>query len=163
MVLIGKFSGPYSQYPVQVQASGGAVYPLSYTTFGHVSAGWTDAELIGYRMFNTRDRRLGLNPALVQDPDMRSPSKWENYFGNFLVFLNFRPFLGPFLGTVVKNENYKKKVAPGIDLNLCYHSKILALIFGLLKWVFLNCTFLGPQLNRLVLVHTCFGRILLYF
>ena len=28
MVLIGKFSQPYSKYPVQARASGGAVYPL---------------------------------------------------------------------------------------------------------------------------------------
>ena len=28
MVLNGKFSQPYSQYPVQARASGGAVYPL---------------------------------------------------------------------------------------------------------------------------------------
>ena len=35
----------------------------------------------------------------------------------FRCFLNFGPFFGPFLGTLVENSKHKK-VAPGNSLNL---------------------------------------------
>ena len=42
--------------------------------------------------------------------------KWGNVFGHFSAFLNFGPFFGPFLGTVVENAKHKR-VAPGNSLN----------------------------------------------
>ena len=39
-----------------------------------------------------------------------------------VFFFNFAAFLGPFLGRVVNNAKHKK-VAPGVDLNLCNLSK----------------------------------------
>ena len=59
----------------------------------------------------------------------------------FWHFLNFRPFFGPFWGTLVENSEHKK-VAPGI----------LTLIFGSQNCVFLKSTFSGPQLSRSGLV-----------
>ena len=51
-------------------------------------------------------------------------------------------FFGRFLGTILENAKHKK-VAPGNFFNL--QLKILALIFGSLKFVLPKCTFLGPQ------------------
>ena len=66
----------------------------------------------------------------------------------FRRFLNFGPFFGPFLGTLVENAK-SKRVAPGNSLNF---PKILTLIFGSLKCVFPKCTFSEPQLSRRGLV-----------
>ena len=46
----------------------------------------------------------------------------------FRRFLNFGPFFGPFLGTLVENSKHKK-VAPGNSLNFPKKIKILTLIF----------------------------------
>ena len=77
----------------------------------------------------------------------RISEKWESGFGHFWRFLNFGPFFGPFLGTVVGNSKHKKG-APGNSIKI----KILILIFGSQKCVFPKCTFLGPQLSRSGLV-----------
>jgi len=64
----------------------------------------------------------------------------------FRRFLNFGPFFGPFLGTLVENSKHKK-VAPGNSLNFPKKIKIVTLIFGSQNCVFLKCTFSGPQLS----------------
>merc|ERR1712127_564863 len=61
----------------------------------------------------------------------------------FRRFLNFGPFFGPFLGTLVENSKHKK-VAPGNSLNF---PKIVTLIFGSQNHVFLKYTFSWPQLS----------------
>ena len=41
-------------------------------------------------------------------------TKWESGFGHFSAFLNFGPFFGPFLGTVVGNSNPIELEGPGM-------------------------------------------------
>ena len=60
-------------------------------------------------------------------------SKSKNYFLiNLQRFLNFGPFFGPFLGTVVENS----KVAPGNCLYFPKKIKTLTLIFGSKMYIF---------------------------
>ena len=56
-------------------------------------------------------------------------------FGHFRRFLNFAPFFGPFLGTIVKNAKYKK-VLSGIYLHLCNWSKNQSVTIWVLKMRF---------------------------
>ena len=59
---------------------------------------------------------------------MRCP-KNGNYASVLLQrFLNFKPFFGPFLGTIVNTLTHKK-VAPGINIIFRISQKILALIW----------------------------------
>ena len=67
----------------------------------------------------------------------------------FQRFLNFGPFFGPFLGTVVENSKHKR-VVPGNSVKK--KLKILTLIFGSQKCVFPKRTFSRPQWSRRGLV-----------
>ena len=66
----------------------------------------------------------------------------------FRRFLNFGPFFGPFLGTLVKNAKHKK-FAPCIYLHFCKQSTNPNINIWVLKCVFPKCTFSGPQTNRI--------------
>ena len=92
-----------------------------------------------------------LNKFLNICPYIGSPKSGNCDLVIFLHFLNFGPFLRPFLRTVLKNTKIKI-VAPDQDLKFFIGKKILALICGSLKYIFQKCTFRGPQLNRLGLV-----------
>ena len=70
--------------------------------------------------------------------------KWGNGFVNFLAFLNFRPFFGPFLGTVVKNLRHQK-VAPGISLD--FPQKKPSIDIWVLKIIFSKMYISGDQIE----------------
>ena len=65
---------------------------------------------------------------------MLCPPSGKMVFVIFRRFLNFGPFFGPFLGTLVENSKHK------------------TLIFRSQKCLFQKCTFSGPQLSRRGLV-----------
>ena len=68
--------------------------------------------------------------------------KW--FWSFFGVFLNFGPFFGPFLGTVVENSR-DKKVAPGNSINFQNKLKFLHKYLGPTNVFFQNVHFWGPN------------------